>query len=102
MVCLRATEGGGWAEVAQVVGTVDNGLLAALQREEGSLSGRLVVVVVMVELLLLKRLGVFWCPYDRLQQTWELTVTSFAVGAAVTRLTSVPGFARWGRHLRAR
>lgn len=58
MVCLRATEGSGRAKVAQVVGTVDNGLLAALQREEGPL-GQWVVVVMMVELLLLKRLGVF-------------------------------------------
>lgn len=57
MVCLRATEGSSGAEVAQVVGTVDNGLLAALQGEEGPL-GWWMVVVVMEERLLLERLSV--------------------------------------------
>lgn len=100
MVCLRAAEGSGGTEVAQVVGTVDDGLLAALQGEEGPL-GWWVVVVVMEELLLLKRLSVFWRPDDRFQQPGELAVASFTVGAAVTRLASVAGFARRRGDLRA-
>lgn len=99
MVCLRATEGSGGAEVAQVVGTVNDGLFAALQGEEGPHGWW--VVVVMVEMLLLKTLGIFQCPSDRLQQPGELAVASFTVGAAVTRLASVAGFTRRCGDLRA-
>lgn len=52
--------------------------------------------------LLLQRLGPFQCPGDRLQDTGEFAVTSFAVGPPVTRLTPVPGFPRRRGHLRAR
>lgn len=51
VVCLRAAEGGSWAEVAQVVGTRGHGILAVLQRDEGTLGWR-VVMVGMVTLLL--------------------------------------------------
>lgn len=103
MVSLRATEGGGGAEVSQVVGTVDNGLLATFQGEKVPLRLRRVVVVVMmmVDRLLLERLGFFWCSSNGLQHSGELAVASFAVGAAVTRLASVPGFAGRGGDLRA-
>lgn len=96
VVSLGATEGGGGAEVAQVVGTVDNGLLTTFQGEKWPLGGWevVVVMVVMVERLLLERLGVLRCPNDRFQHGVELTVAAFAVGAAVTRLASVAGFAR--------
>lgn len=101
MVSLRATEGGGGAEVSQVVGTVDNGLLATFQGEKVPLRLRRVVVVMMVDRLLLERLGFFWCSSNGLQHSGELAVASFAVGAAVTRLASIPGFARRGGDLRA-
>lgn len=102
MVSLRATEGGGGAKVSQVVGTIDNGLLAAFQGEKIPLRLRRVVVVVvvmMVDRLLLERLGFFWCSSNGLQHSGELAVASFAVGAAVTRLASIPGFARRGGDL---
>lgn len=101
MVSLRATEGGSGAEVSQVVGTVDNSLLATFQGEKVPLRLRRVVVVMMVDRLLLERVGFFWCSSNGFQHSGELAVASFAVGAAVTRLASVPGFARRGGDLRA-
>lgn len=101
MVSLRATEGGGGAEVSQVVGTVDNSLLATFQGEKVPLRLRRVVVVMMVDRLFLERVGFFWCSSNGFQHSGELAVASFAVGAAVTRLASVPGFARRGGDLRA-
>lgn len=51
VVGLRAAEGGSWAEVAQVVGTRGHGVLTVLQRDEGTLGWRMMVVVVVALLL---------------------------------------------------
>lgn len=108
MVRLGAAQGGGGAKVAQVVGTVDYGLLAALQRQEGALCGRwrevVMVVVVRVarELLLLEGLGVFGHYSHGSQRTRELAVAAFAVGAAVARFAPVAGLAGGRGHLGAR
>lgn len=90
---MRATEGSGGAEVAQVVGTVHNGLFTAFQGQEVSLSWW-VMVMVRVQWLLLERLCVFWCSSNKLQHPRELAVASLTVGATVARLASVAGLAR--------
>lgn len=106
VVRLRAAQGGGGAEVAKVVGTVDDGLLAALQRQEGALCGQrqvvMMVVVVGRELLLLEGLGVFGHSSHGPRRARELAVAAFAVGAAVAGLAPVAGFAGGRGHLGAR
>lgn len=93
VVRLGAAQGGGRAEVAQVVGTVDHGLLAALQGQDGPLGRGRQVVVVVVELLLLQGLAVLRGRGHRLQHPRELAVAALAVGAAVPRLAPVASLA---------
>lgn len=50
------------------------------------------MMMVVVERLLLQRLGVFWGSSERLQGARELAVAAFAVGAAMARLAAVAGF----------
>ena len=79
MVGLGAPQGRGGAKVAQVVGTVDHGLLPAPQRQDGPLG-------------VPEGLGVLG--RAELQHLGEVVVAALAAGAAVARLAAVAGLAR--------